>query len=279
MANAPHTIVDDVHLALQEDIGNGDLTAELLPDDAVARAHVVTREDAVLCGSAWFAETFRQLDANVTIDWHKSDGALIKASDTVCTLHGQARSLLTGERTALNFLQLLSGVATRTRRYVDAVSETGCVILDTRKTLPGLRQAQKYAVTCGGGANHRMGLYDAILIKENHIAAAGSIRAALDAAATHARAGALTEIEVENLSQLHEAVAAGATRVLLDNFSVSQLRDAVAQTQGRAKLEASGGIDIRNIREFAATGVDFISVGDLTKNVRAIDFSMRLETP
>jgi len=272
-------VADNVRRALDEDIGRGDLTARLLPDTATARAKIITREDAVLCGCAWFAETFRQLDAQVRIDWHTQDGATIKADDVVCAIEGSARSLLTGERTALNFLQLLSGVATCTRQYVDAVAGTPCVILDTRKTVPGLRHAQKYAVTCGGGQNHRMGLYDAVLIKENHIATAGSVRAAIEHALAQSTGAVPIEIEVENLAQLREAINAGVTRLLLDNFSVAQLREAVAEVRGRAQLEASGGIRLNNVRVIAETGVDFISVGTLTKDVRAVDYSMRIASP
>ncbi len=272
------TIAADVRRALQEDVGSGDCTARLIPD-AAARAKVLTREGAVLCGRAWFAETFRQLDEEIRIDWHTEDGGTIKADEVVCALEGSARSLLTGERTALNFLQLLSGVATCTRQYVDAVAGTPCVILDTRKTVPGLRHAQKYAVTCGGGQNHRMGLYDAVLIKENHIAAAGSVRVAVERALAQTPHGVPIEIEVENIAQLREAIDAGATRLLLDNFSVVQLREAVAEAGGRAQLEASGGIRLDNVRMIAETGVDFISVGALTKDVRAVDYSMRIASP
>lgn len=270
------TIADDVRRALDEDVGTGDLTAQLVPARATAQADVLTRESAILCGQAWFSETFHQLDPQIQIHWHVQDGDAIKAGQVVCGLQGRARSLLTGERTALNFLQLLSGVATRTQGYVDAVRGTHCIVLDTRKTLPGLRQAQKYAVTCGGGHNHRMGLYDAILIKENHIAAAGSVRAAVTRAKEQAPSGTFIEIEVEYMAQLREAIDAGATHILLDNFTAPMLTEAIAETRGRAKLEASGGYALDHIRAIAQTGVDFISVGDLTKNVRAIDFSMRV---
>ncbi len=215
------------------------------------------------------------MDERIRVVWRAKDGDAIRAGQVLCSITGPARGLLTGERVALNFLQLLSGTATRARQYVDAVRGTKTIILDTRKTIPGLRRAQKYAVACGGGQNHRMGLYDAILIKENHIAAAGSITAALEAARHSAPKGISIEIEVENIGQLREALAAGADRLLLDNFSVEELKAAVTETRARAKLEASGGINLSNIRAFAETGVDFISIGDMTKNVRAVDLSMR----
>jgi len=271
----PNDITETVRRALAEDVGTGDLTAALIPADTQAEAQVVTRMTAVLCGTAWFDEVFRQVDKRVSVTWNARDGDVIRAEQILCTLRGPARALLTGERTALNFLQLLSGTATQARKYVEAVRGTGAVILDTRKTVPGLRRAQKYAVACGGAQNHRMGLYDAILIKENHIAAAGSITAALEAARHSAPKGISVEIEVENIGQLREALAAGADRLLLDNFSVEELKAAVAETRGRAKLEASGGIDLSNIRAFAETGVDYISIGDMTKTVKAVDLSMR----
>ena len=271
----PDDLPETVRRALAEDVGTGDLTAALIAAVSKAEAHVIIREDAVLSGAAWFDEVFRQVDDRIRIVWLAKDGDAIRAGETLCRVAGPARGLLTGERAALNFLQLLSGVATRTRQYVDAVRGTGTVILDTRKTIPGLRRAQKYAVACGGGQNHRMGLYDAILIKENHITAAGSVTAALETARRAASRDVGIEIEVENIGQLREALAAGANRLLLDNFSVEELKAAVAETHRRAKLEASGGIDLSNIRAFAETGVDFISVGDLTKNVQAVDLSMR----
>lgn len=270
-------VTDTVRRALAEDVGTGDLTARLIPETRVARGQVVTRQDAVLCGTAWFDEVFRQLDARVQIAWKTSDGAAIRAGQALCQIEGPARAILTGERTALNFLQTLSGVATRTRAYVDAVRGTKAIILDTRKTVPGLRLAQKYAVRCGGGQNHRLGLYDGILIKENHIAAAGSVTAALRAAKATAQPNALMEIEVENLQQLREALAAGAKRILLDNFDLTGLRAAVSETRGRAQLEISGGVTLTNVRALAETGVDFISVGDLTKNIIAVDLSLRLD--
>jgi len=271
----PTDIDDDVRRALAEDVGGGDLTAALVPDQ-MAQAELVTREDAVLCGTAWFDAVFRQLDARVVSDWLAQDGARIRAGAVLCRLHGPARTILTGERTALNFLQTLSGTATRTARYVEAVRGTHARILDTRKTIPGLRRAQKYAVTCGGGHNHRMGLYDAVLIKENHIAAAGGVAAALVAARRVAPTGVLIEIEVETLAQLDQALAAGATRILLDNFELDGLRAAVRATAGRAELEASGGMALTNVRAVAETGVDYISVGGLTKHVEAVDLSLRM---
>ena len=267
-------ISSNVKLALAEDVGSGDLTARLVPPEARAQGRVLTRESAVLCGIAWFDEVFRQLDPGVVTRWNVRDGDAVEPGQALCTVSGTARSLLTGERTALNFLQTLSAVATRTRSFVDAVEGTKARILDTRKTLPGLRRALKYAVRCGGGSNHRMGLHDAVLIKENHIAAAGGIPAALACAADVA-AGAPVQIEVENLDQLREALAAGARLILLDNFDLEALREAVRLTQGRAQLEASGGVGMESVRAIAQTGVDRISIGSLTKDIRAIDLSMR----
>lgn len=275
MNTLPKDIEETVRLALTEDVGQGDLTAALIPAETQAEAQVVTREQAILCGTAWFDEVFHQVDKRVSVTWSARDGDAIHAEQILCTLRGPARALLTGERSALNFLQLLSGTATLARKYVDAVRGTRVVILDTRKTIPGLRRAQKYAVTCGGGQNHRLGLYDAVLIKENHIAAAGSIAAALRAARASAPKGVTVEIEVENLEQLREALESGAERILLDNFSVEDLKAAIRETGGRAKLEASGGIHPGNIRAVAETGVDFISIGDITKNVEAVDLSLR----
>jgi nicotinate-nucleotide pyrophosphorylase (carboxylating) len=272
----PDDISQTVQRALAEDIGHGDLTANLIAPEAYAKAQVITREDAILCGTAWFDEVFHEVDKRLQTTWHAKDGEAIRAGQVLCVLDGPARGLLTGERTALNFLQLLSGTATLTQRYVEAIRGTGATILDTRKTVPGLRRAQKYAVTCGGGQNHRMGLYDAILIKENHIAAAGSVAAALQQARNTAPENTPIEIEVENLEQLREALAAGANHLLLDNFTPDKLREAVRETRGRAKLEASGGIRLGNIRAIAETGVNFISVGGLTKNVRAVDLSLRI---
>ena len=272
MPALPANISDTVRTALQEDLGSGDRTAMLVPASAIARATVITRESAVLCGSAWFNEVYRQLDPAITVSWDAQDGDPIAPGKTVCRLQGPARALLSGERTALNFLQLLSGTATVTHEYVSLLSGSSTRLLDTRKTIPGLRSAQKYAVLCGGGHNHRMGLFDAILIKENHILAADSISAAVAQAKTQ---GVSIEVEVENLKQLEEAIAAGADTLLLDNFDLAHLRKAVALNRGRARLEVSGSVTKDNIRAIAATGVDFISCGALTKHIRAIDFSMR----
>ncbi|MBK1617075.1 nicotinate-nucleotide diphosphorylase (carboxylating) [Lamprobacter modestohalophilus] len=273
----PALIEAQVRDALAEDVGDGDLTAQLLPVDAVARAEVMTRDDAVLCGVAWFDQVFRQLDPLVEIEWHARDGERVLPGQLLCSLRGNLRQLLTGERTALNYLQLLSGTATRARRYADMVAGLPVRILDTRKTLPGLRRQQKYAVVCGGCDNHRMGLFDAILIKENHISAAGSIRAAI-AAARRLAGDAPVEIEVESLDELSEALDAGVERVLLDNFGLPELRRAVELTAGRSRLEASGGITRDRLRVIAETGVDDISVGGLTKHVEAVDLSMRLRS-
>lgn len=270
----PARVQADVERALVEDVGTSDLTAGLIPADKTAHAQILCREPAVLAGRPWFDAVFRQLDATIRIDWRHADGEWLAADRCVCELNGPARALLTGERSALNFLQLLSGTATATRAYVDAVAGTGTTILDTRKTIPGLRRAQKYAVRCGGGANHRFGLFDAILIKENHITAAGGIEAAVAAARRHA---VPIEVEVETLAQLQAAITAGVGRVLLDNFDIDDLRAAVALNAGRIELEASGGVDETTVAAIAATGVDFISIGGLTKHLRAIDFSMRFE--
>lgn len=270
-------VQDQVRRALREDVGTGDVTAALIPVAQQAQATIVSREAAVLCGTAWCDAVFHQLDSAVRIEWHTRDGERIAADQVLCTLHGSARAVLTGERTALNFLQTLSATATLARRYADAVQGLRVKLLDTRKTLPGLRIAQKYAVTCGGGHNHRAGLYDGILIKENHILAAGSIAAALEAARAVAAPGMLVEIEVEGMDELRAALQAGATHILLDNFTLSDLRLAVQENRGRAMLEASGGVTLESIRAVAETGVDFISVGDLTKNVRAVDMSLRLK--
>lgn len=259
--------------ALAEDIGSGDLTAALIANEDL-NAFIVVREHAVICGQDWFNETFKQLDSDIRIDWSVKDGHSVDAGDEICRLKGKARALLSGERTALNFLQLLSGTATLVKRYADAIAGTKTIILDTRKTIPGLRDAQKYAVTCGGGQNHRHGLYDAVLIKENHIRAAGSIENVLAIAREKVPSATLIEIEVENLDQLQQALDAGATRILLDNFQLDILRQAVQLNHGQAQLEASGGINLENIRAVAETGVDFVSIGSLTKDIRAIDFSM-----
>lgn len=267
----------NVALALAEDIGSGDLTAALIPQAAQAEATVISREPAVLCGIAWFDAVFRQLDASATMDWRAADGDRILPDQLLCVLRGPARVLLSGERTALNFLQALSGTATLARQFADAVAGTGATILDTRKTLPGLRLAQKYAVRCGGCQNHRIGLFDAVLIKENHIMAAGSISAAI-AAARRLHPGVTVEVEVESLTELQEALAAGPDIVMLDNFDLQTMAKAVQRTARRVKLEASGNVNLTTVRRIAETGVDYISVGSLTKDVRAVDLSMRFRT-
>ena len=273
--NIASEIERNVAAALAEDVGGGDWTARLTPTSREARAGVICRSAATIAGRPWFDAVFRSLDNQVNIAWQVEEGQPVAPNTPLCTVSGNARALLTGERAALNFLQMLSGVATATRHYVDAVAGTRAAILDTRKTLPGLRVAQKYAVKTGGGMNHRMGLYDGILIKENHIAAAGGVSAAMAEAQRTAPAGVWIQIEVENFTQLDEALAAGATLILLDNMSTAQMREAVNRTAGRAKLEASGGISIGNVREIAETGVDRISIGALTKDVKAVDLSMR----
>lgn len=272
----PELIAAHVRTALSEDVGDGDRTAELLPADQRSLVEVITRQDAVVCGRDWFNEVFRQLDPAVHADWRVADGERVEPGCVLCRLEGPARALLTGERTALNFLQTLSGTATRARRYADAVAGLPVRVLDTRKTLPGLRAEQKYAVRCGGCHNHRHGLYDAILIKENHILAAGSVSAAL-AAARAVSGGVRVEIEVESIPELEEALAAGATHLLLDNLGLAELRRAVSVNAGRARLEASGGVTLERIRAIAETGVDDISVGDLTKELTAVDLSMRFK--
>jgi nicotinate-nucleotide pyrophosphorylase (carboxylating) len=264
-----------IQAALTEDIGSGDLTGLLVPADKQATARVIVREQAVLCGAPWFEGVMQKVDPRIRIEWQHAEGELMAADSTVCTLEGPARGLLTAERTALNFLQLLSGVASATRRHVEAVTGTAARVLDTRKTLPGLRLAQKYAVRVGGGDNQRLALYDGILIKENHIAAAGGVAAAFRAAEA-LRSGAPVQIEVESLAQLKEALDAGARSILLDNFSTALMREAVAISAGRALLEASGGVSLATLREIAETGVDRISIGALTKDVRATDYSLRL---
>lgn len=271
---AREIIARQVRTALEEDLGTGDLTAQLIPAETLAEASLITREEAVICGRPWFDEVFAQLDSGVVVAWELAEGDRVTPGQVLCRLSGRARAILSGERTALNYLQTLSGTASLARRYAEAVAGTGARVLDTRKTLPGLRLPQKYAVRCGGGHNHRIGLFDAILIKENHIAAAGSITAALEAARTTAP-GVDIEVEVENLEELREALAGGAKHILLDNFTLDGLREAVGLSAGAARLEASGGVNLSNIREIALTGVNDISVGGLTKDVRAIDLSMR----
>jgi len=265
---------EDVRHALAEDIGTGDITAALIPDSASSTATVISRETAVICGTDWVNEVFRQLDPAIDITWHVSDGDEVKPEQLLCTLKGPSRALLSGERAALNFLQTLSSTSTLARQYADAVAGTGTKVLDTRKTIPGLRRAQKYAVTCGGCYNHRIGLFDAYLIKENHIAAAGSITAAIETA-RQLKADTTVEVEVENIDEVNEALAAAADILLLDNFSTAMLREAVLLNNKQAKLEASGNVTLQTIRGIAETGVDFISTGELTKHIRAVDLSMR----
>jgi len=268
------TIDEVAYQALQEDLGGGDLTASLIPEHSQSKAVLITREDAVICGICWFNSIFNQLDKQIRIDWKVADGDSIKANQELCLLSGPTRHLLTGERTAMNFIQTLSGTATIARRYARVLEGTKTKLLDTRKTIPGLRQAQKYAVHCGGGVNHRLGLFDGILLKENHISAAGSItRAVQDAKSRYPDID--IEVEVETLEQLKEAIAAHADIIMLDNFTLEDTRAAVAINHGKALLEASGGFDIDDLRSTAETGVDYISVGALTKHVQAIDLSMR----
>jgi nicotinate-nucleotide pyrophosphorylase (carboxylating) len=265
----------DIKPFLDEDVGSGDITAAIIPEAAHAQAEVVTREDMILCGQAWFDAVFKHLDAGVNIVWLAVEGEAVKKNMTLCKLSGSARGLLTGERTALNLLQLLSATATVARHYADAVAGTGCKVLDTRKTIPGLRNAQKYAVACGGCYNHRIGLYDGVLIKENHIMAAGSISRAIQAARELTTVA--VEVEVESMQELVEAITAKPDRIMLDNFSFENMREAVKLNAGAIELEASGNIDLVNIRTIAETGVDYISIGALTKNVKAVDLSMRIK--
>ncbi len=265
----------NISAALREDIGTGDVTGLLIKEDAWVSAHVIVREDAILCGAPWFETAMNQVDERIAITWHYAEGDVMRGGGEVCAIEAPARSLLTAERSALNFLQLLSGVASSTRRYVEAVKGTQAVILDTRKTIPGLRLAEKYAVRVGGGQNQRLALYDGILIKENHIAAAGGVTQALRAAQA-LNASVAIQIEVETLEQLNEALAAGATSILLDNFSLDGMRDAVSITGKRALLEASGGVNMDTVRAIAETGVDRISIGSLTKDIRATDYSLRI---
>jgi nicotinate-nucleotide pyrophosphorylase (carboxylating) len=279
MPTLPQDLVQQVSTALSEDIGSGDVTAELVPATQAVTGKVITREAAVMAGRPWVVETFRQLDPGVRLTWHAQDGDRIAADQTLFEIAGLARPVLTGERTALNFLQLLSATATATRRYVDAVAGTECVILDTRKTLPGLRTAQKYAVACGGAKNHRIGLFDQVLIKENHIAAAGSLSAAITAARRVAGTRKV-EVEVETLAEFEEALRGAPDIILVDEFSLADMRTAVElnRAKGRpVKLEASGSVTLETVRTVAETGVDYISLGGITKHVKAVDLSMRLE--
>lgn len=272
----PHSSIEEnVSIALQEDIGDGDITAQLIPVDDIAIASVISREACTLCGMDWFDEVFRQIDSDVLIEWLAEDGDIIEAGQTIISLSGPTRSILTGERAALNFVQTLSATATLSAEYAKAVDGTGSIVLDTRKTIPGLRLAQKYAVSCGGCQNHRIGLYDAVLIKENHIAAHGSIAGVIEEA-FFLYPDTLIEIEVENLEQLQQAMQTQVTRVLLDNFTLEELRDAVKLNNGQLELEASGGVTLATIRDIAETGVNFISTGALTKDVKAVDLSLRL---
>jgi nicotinate-nucleotide pyrophosphorylase (carboxylating) len=278
MPATPEDLSRTVARALEEDVGTGDLTAALVPADRDGHATIITRERAVVCGRPWFDEVFRQINPQVDIEWQTDEGAVVDAGALLCRIAGSARALLTGERAALNFLQTLSGTATTVRRWVEVVAGTRCRVLDTRKTLPGLRTAQKYAVRCGGGTNHRIGLYDGILIKENHILAAGSIAAAV-AAARRSGVALPVEVEVETIDELRQALDARADMALLDEFSLDGLRKAVAlnlgHRNGPMKLEASGSVTLETLRPIAETGVDFVSIGALTKHLRAIDLSMR----
>lgn len=277
MHTPPQSIIqEDVRRALAEDIGNGDITAGLIAPDTIAEASVITREHAIICGIPWFNEVFAQLDDTIDIRWLINEGDAVTPGQILCNIVGAARSLLTGERTALNFLQTLSGTATTAHSYSAEISGTSAVVLDTRKTIPGLRQAQKYAVRCGGCSNHRMGLYDAFLIKENHIMACGSIEAAVEQARSQ-HPNRLVEVEVENLDELQQALASGADIIMLDNMTPAQMKQAAIINNGQAKLEASGNISLENIRQIALTGVDYISTGSITKHLQAIDLSMRLE--
>ncbi len=268
------SIIEQIKSFLQEDVGDGDLSAGLIPEGQRAKARLIAKSRCILAGQAGFDAVFRLLNADTEIDWRFRDGDAVEQNATLCELRGQARALLTGERTALNLLQTLSATATRTRRYVERAAGTGVVILDTRKTIPGLRRWQKYAVTCGGGGNHRMGLYDAVMLKENHIQAAGSLKQAVQAAKNRSQAPVI--VEVETLDELKQALAAAPDRILLDEFSLDELAIAVKMSQQRIALEASGNIDLTTIRGVAETGVDFISIGDLTKNIQAVDLSLRL---
>lgn len=272
--NWQDNLVDDVRRALAEDIGDGDVSALLIAADTQLKTRLLVREQAILCGTAWFDEVFRQCDSDIKINWFAKDGDLIKADSIICEVSGAARHLLSAERCALNFLQTLSGTATTTHGYAERIKHTACRILDTRKTIPHLRLAQKYAVACGGGSNHRFGLYDAFLIKENHLAACGGIEAAVRCARA-LNPQLFLEVEVESLAQLQQAIDAGVDRALLDNFSIAATNEAVTLNNKRIELEASGDINEQTLLEIANCGVDFISIGALTKHLRAIDFSLR----
>lgn len=276
MMKLPDNISAQVELALIEDIGTGDVTADLIPRENQSTASVICRDDAIISGVAWFNEVFKQIDIGVSIKWNHRDGDAVKAGEILCTLAGNSRSILSGERAALNFLQTLSAVATQTNRFVEKVKGTNAQILDTRKTIPNLRQALKYAVLCGGGKNHRIGLYDMILIKENHIMAAGSISAAVQQAKKkHPKIR--VEVETENLEEFREASKAGADVIMLDNFDLKTMRDAVVENDGSIDLEASGGVNLETVQGIAKTGIDFISVGQITKDISAVDLSMRFD--
>ena len=276
MFKTPACLPETVKKALREDIGDGDISSFSIDEGSSARASLISREQAVLCGRAWFDEAFRQVDDTMTIEWLAAEGSIIEPDQRLCRIDGPARALLSAERTAMNFLQTLSGTATTTRRFVSLIEGTGCHLLDTRKTIPGLRLAQKYAVRCGGGLNHRIGLFDAFLLKENHLMAAGGIARAV-ARARALDPNRLLEVEVETMEELRQARDAGVDRILLDNFSLDRLREAVALIDGAIELEASGNITESNIRAMAETGVDYISIGALTKHLRAVDFSLRFE--
>lgn len=272
--NLQQHIIHDIEFALQEDIGSGDISAFLIDENKTMTTRLLVREDAILCGTAWFEQAFKQCDARIQLNWQAKDGDRVSADSTLCRISGPARAILTAERTALNFLQTLSGTATTTNYYVDKIRQTNCRILDTRKTIPHLRLAQKYAVTCGGGMNHRIGLFDAYLIKENHLAACGSIQQAVERGRT-LHPDRLLEVEVESLDQLQQAIDAKVDRALIDNFSIDDMKQAVKITAGQIQLEASGNITDESLLDIANTGVDFISIGALTKHLRAIDFSLR----
>ena len=277
LLHVPQSIIEEnVFNALKEDIGEGDITAELIPQDNISLATVISREDCVFCGLDWFEETYRQLDDEILIDWSVDDGDNIEAGQVICTLSGSSQNIVTGERTALNFVQTLSATATLSKKYATAVKDTGTKILDTRKTIPGLRMAQKYAVSCGGCENHRLGLFDAFLIKENHIHACQGIKNAIDEARFY-NPELNIEVEVENLDELQQAIDAGTDRVLLDNFDIETLKQAVDICNGKIISEASGNITLENVNEIAKTGVNFISTGALTKDIKAVDLSMRFD--